>query len=62
MVAGAIQFGMLDKFFEQCPANKQDRSLVDEKSYHEAITEAGEKIVAQEPREDQKVNKKSARF
>jgi hypothetical protein len=28
--------------------------MVDEKSYHEAITEAGEKIVAQEPTEDQK--------
>jgi hypothetical protein len=35
---------------------------VDEKGYQETITEAGEKIVAQEPREDQKVNKKSTRF
>jgi hypothetical protein len=42
-----IQFGLLDKFVEQCPANRQGRSMVDEKCYQEAITEAGEKIVAQ---------------
>jgi hypothetical protein len=50
-----IQFGLLDEFVEQCLANRQGRSKVDKKGYQEAITEAGEKIVAQEQTEDQAV-------
>jgi hypothetical protein len=45
----------LTKFVEQCPANRQGCSTVDEKGYQEAFTEAGEKIVAQEQTEDQEV-------
>jgi hypothetical protein len=49
-----IQFGLLDRFVEQCPTNRQGTSMVNEKGYQKAITEAGEMIVAQERTEDKK--------